>query len=303
MLATGVAIIVLLLISLVPSTDVEANKSRVTLTIDGLNPAPLKEALSKKHPSKREPPEITQPVQSMLPETPKADSEAIRRARAEADREALELTTLGKWQSLVVASGDNLSSLFARQGLGSRIVYNISNTPNYGRLLADIRPGQTLKFRMNSKNELTQFRYVRDRLNHLLFQKTDNGYIAEEIVFEPEIRTAYVEGKIKDSLFTASQRAGLTDRLTMELAGIFGWDIDFALDIREGDRFNVVYEERFLNHEKDNEKLDNGNILAATFVNKGRSYTAVRYTDSKGRSSYYTPDGKKYEKSLSPYPC
>ena len=267
MLVTGVTVAVLLLIGLVPSTDVE---------------------------SKKELPEITQPAQSMLPETPKTDSEAIRRARVEIDTEALELATPGKWQSLVVANGDNLSSLFARQGLGARIVYDISKTPDYGRLLADIRPGQTLKFRVNSNNELTQFRYIRDRLNHLLFQKTDNGYIAEEIVFEPQVRIAYGEGEISDSLFIASQRAGLTDRLTMELAGIFGWDIDFALDIREGDRFNVVYEERYL----DNKKLGNGNILAATFINKGRSYTAIRYTDSKGNSSYYTPDGKSMKKAF-----
>ena len=299
MLVTGVTIIVFLLIGLVPSTDVEANKTRIPLKIDGFKPGSLKnESLKEKSLKEKSPGkellEITQPAQPMLPKTPKTDSETIRRAKQDADRKARELATLGRWQSLVVESGDNLSSLFAKQGLGARVVYDISKTPDYGRLLADIRPGQTLKFRINSKNELTQFRYVRDRLNHLLFQKTDNGYIAEKIVFKPQVRTAYVEGKINDSLFLASQRAGLTDRLTMELAGIFGWDIDFALDIREGDHFNVVYEERYL----DDEKLGNGNILSATFVNKGRSYTAIRYTDSKGSSRYYTPDGKSMKKAF-----
>ena len=264
-LATGVAIILFLLIRSAPPEDVET----------------------------------TEPDQPILQKTPGTDSEPVGRARTEADRKARKLATPGEWQSLVVASGDNLSSLFARQGLGARVVYDISKTPDYGRLLADIRPGQTLNFRINSNNELTRLRYVRDRLNHLFFQKTDNGYIAEEIVFEPQIRTAYVEGKINNSLFIASQRAGLTDRLTMELADIFGWDIDFALDIRAGDRFNVVYEERYLlNDGKDNEKLGNGNILAATFINKGRSYTAIRYTDSKGSSSYYTPDGKSMKKAF-----
>jgi murein DD-endopeptidase MepM/ murein hydrolase activator NlpD len=80
----------------------------------------------------------------------------------------------------------------------------------------------------------------------------------------------------------------------MELAGIFGWDIDFALDIREGDEFRLVYEEQFL----DGEKIRNGNILAAEFVNRGHSYRAVRYQAKNGRADYYTPTGQNMRKAF-----
>ena len=56
-------------------------------------------------------------------------------------------------------------------------------------------------------------------------------------------------------------------------AGIFGWDVDFALDIREGDRFTVLYEQLYL----DGERIGDGHIIAAEFVNQGRAYQAAVY--------------------------
>ena len=73
----------------------------------------------------------------------------------------------------------------------------------------------------------------------------------------------------------------------MELAGIFGWDIDFALEIRAGDQFRVLYEEHYL----DGEKLRDGPILAAEFTNRGQTHTAVRYADKDGEVGYYDVDG------------
>jgi murein DD-endopeptidase MepM/ murein hydrolase activator NlpD len=80
----------------------------------------------------------------------------------------------------------------------------------------------------------------------------------------------------------------------MELAQIFGWDIDFALDIRKGDQFRVLYEEKYL----DGEKIGEGNILAAEFTNNGDTFAAVRYTDSNGDTNYYTPDGRSMRKAF-----
>jgi murein DD-endopeptidase MepM/ murein hydrolase activator NlpD len=80
----------------------------------------------------------------------------------------------------------------------------------------------------------------------------------------------------------------------MELANIFGWDIDFALDIRKGDRFTVLYEEMYV----DGEDIGNGTILAAEFVNQGKRYHAVRYTDAGGKTDYYSLDGKSMRKAF-----
>lgn len=95
-------------------------------------------------------------------------------------------------------------------------------------------------------------------------------------------------------LYLAAREAGLNDSLTMELAGIFGWDIDFVYDVRKGDQFEVVYEELYL----DGEKFDTGRILSARFVNRGEENLALLYTDSNGDSDYYAPDGKSMRKAF-----
>jgi murein DD-endopeptidase MepM/ murein hydrolase activator NlpD len=95
-------------------------------------------------------------------------------------------------------------------------------------------------------------------------------------------------------LFEAGVQAGMSDKLTMDLAGIFEWDIDFIQDVREGDEFTVLYEEIW----RDGVKLRNGNIIAAEFVNQGKSYRAAKYRDANGRSNYYTPDGHSLRKAF-----
>ena len=142
--------------------------------------------------------------------------------------------------------------------------------------------------------QLVVVRYTIDRLNLLEFTRTDKGFDTREVVLKPEVRQAVAVGVIEDSLFTAAAEAGLSHHLIMGLATIFGWDIDFALDVRKGDSFRILYEEHFL----DDEFVGHGRILAASFRNRGRSFRAVLYTDSAGKSDFYTPEGRSLRKSF-----
>ncbi|MBL4868672.1 MAG: peptidoglycan DD-metalloendopeptidase family protein, partial [Pseudomonadales bacterium] len=137
-------------------------------------------------------------------------------------------------------------------------------------------PSRTEQFKATAKNEP---------------EKGFSIEVSEKII---EKHLAYKEAKIDQSLFLAAQEVGLSDNTTMELANIFGWDVDFALDIRSGDHFSVLYEEHYL----DGEKVGYGNILAAQFSNKGRDLTAIRYEDDKGNAYYYTPEGLSMRKEF-----
>ena len=277
LLASSVAAAVMGVMALLPSGDVEAKRTEIPMTIDAYQPDEID--LSATEPLTDE-----QQIQAA------ADELAKEEARQMVNLEA----QLGKWSTKTISSGDNLSTLFQSQGLGAGVVYQISQTPVFGKKLADIRPGETLEFRINKDGALTQFRYVQSRLDSIFFSKKEDGFTAEQITLAPELRPTYANGVIEDSLFMASQKAGLSQRLTMELAGIFGWDIDFVQDIRSGDNFTVLYEEKYL----DGEKLGDGNILAASFTNQGKTFTAVRYTDSDGDTNYYSPDGKSMKKAF-----
>jgi len=111
---------------------------------------------------------------------------------------------------------------------------------------------------------------------------------------KPVMRSAYVHGVINSSLSQSAARAGLSHSMTMDMASVFGYDIDFAQDIRQGDEFDVIYEQKVAN----GKVVGTGNILSARFTNRGKTYTAVRYTNKQGNSSYYTADGNSMRKAF-----
>ena len=96
------------------------------------------------------------------------------------------------------------------------------------------------------------------------------------------------------SLFLAGQRAGLSDKLIMEMVSLFGWDIDFALDIRKGDEFKLIYQEQY----KDDQKVGDGPIVAAVFTNRNEAFRAVRYTTPDGDTNYYNENGASMRKAF-----
>jgi murein DD-endopeptidase MepM/ murein hydrolase activator NlpD len=160
--------------------------------------------------------------------------------------------------------------------------------------LRKIYPGQTLRVLTDDESGLLKLEYQIDKLNLMEVHRTGDGFEISTTYHAPERHVTNAIGYINSSLFLAAQKAGLSDNMTMELANIFGWDIDFALDIRKGDKFVVLYDELYL----EGEKVGEGHILAATFINQGKTYQAVRYTDKSGDTEYYSPDGKNMRKAF-----
>ena len=193
-----------------------------------------------------------------------------------------------------VRKGDTLAAIFSRNKISARDVHDIVALGKVTKGLRNLRPGQHIRLNFNEQGKFIGLTHEIDRFNSLQVSHQQQGYSARRITRKPDIRVAYASGKITNSLFLDAQRAGMAQSLIMELAAIFGWDIDFALDIRQGDSFNIVYEEQFL----DGEKIRHGNILAAEFVNRGKIFRAVRYAGKNKRADYYTPDGHNMRKAF-----
>ena len=197
------------------------------------------------------------------------------------------------WKEQKVTSGDNRSTLFQRTKLSPRDVYNISSL-KAGKSLRKLYPGESLRFGIDAQGQLSELHYIKSALERYEFKKHQDSYNVEHVVSQPEIMLSYREGIIEDSLYLSAAKAELPDKLIMELANIFGWDVDFVFDIRQGDSFSLLFEDRYL----EGEKLSPGNIVAASFTNRGKTYEAVRYTNSKGLSNYYTPQGLSMRKAF-----
>lgn len=292
--AAGISLVVGAALVFSPSADVEAKRMTINLDLD--KPGQSMSALKREE-------KPAQPSASAAEEAPPAQTAASsEKAEGEAQPQGSDPEVAATapaepeldWNELQVKQGDTLSSMFKRAGFNDRLMLSVIHGEGEADKLQHLYVGETLAFATDDEGELVKVRLDRSRLESLLITRTEEGYQGETVTAEPEPRLAFASGEIEGSLYLAGKDAGLDDRVTMELAGIFGWDIDFVYDIRKGDRFEVVYEELYL----DDEKIDNGKIVAARFVNRGREVVALHYTDTNGDSDYYTPDGNSMRKAF-----
>ena len=192
-----------------------------------------------------------------------------------------------QWTEITIRKGDTLSDILNRAGHDSSDIHRLIQSNPDARVFRQMYPGQKLRLRAGANGPLQELVYETDpgEAFHLV-RREDHFELTKELrTFET--RVAHVSGIIESSLFEDGQDAGLSDNLVMKLVEIFGWDIDFALDLRRGDSFSVIHEEKFWR----GQKVTDGVILAAEFVNQGRVFRAIAFRDANGYTSYYTPDG------------
>lgn len=191
-----------------------------------------------------------------------------------------------QWKTLRVRRGDSLSSLFARNGFAARDAYAIANLPAAARL-KKIRPGQVLHLAANARGEIVGARYSMDKLTEIHIRKDAGVFAAEVITRAPEIRRRAARVTIQDSLLQSAKRGNLANKTIYGLIDIFAWQVDFHREIHPGDQLSVIFEEHYL----EQEKIDDGPILAAELQLGKRRLRAIRFVDTAGNRNYYAPNG------------
>lgn len=188
-----------------------------------------------------------------------------------------------------IKSGETLGTIMHLYGFDPNLPYNIVRTEN-GEQFKRIRVGKILEFVMHKTTyELEEIRYPLSTLESLVATIQPESLINVGVKEVPHtITQKTANATIEYSLFGAASEAGISDNMIMELAEIFGWDVDFVRDIRTGDSFKVIYEQYLGNN---GAVLKEGNILAAEFTNKQEKYTAIRYEQDNGEIGYFAPDG------------
>ena len=204
-----------------------------------------------------------------------------------------KISPIISWQSVVVKPGDSLALIFSRLGLSSNSLFQIMSLGKETSILKTLVSGDKLEFHIVD-NELIALKYEMELTKILKIFKKDKKFVTENIKIELDSIVKNAHGIINDSLFLSGQKAGLSDNLIMQLVAIFGWDIDFALDIRKGDKFTILYEEQY----KDGVKVAEGPILAAEFINQTKTLRAVRYSENNKRNDYYAVNGDAMRKAF-----
>jgi murein DD-endopeptidase MepM/ murein hydrolase activator NlpD len=201
------------------------------------------------------------------------------------------LEEINETQSVVVKKGDNLAMIFKRSGLSPQQTYHVSKAGKLAKKLLKIMPGDVLELQIDPQGQLISLQYPFSSKDTLIVTKgEDNTFTSKIETLEVDVRLNYTQGDVTNSFWNAGLKANLTDNQIMQVAGIFGWDVDFALGLRAGDSFYVMFEEHYIN----GEFIENGDIVAAQFVNQGEAFTAIRYDDG----NFYTPEGRSMRKSF-----
>ena len=199
------------------------------------------------------------------------------------------------WNIITIKSGDTLASIFDSAGLPATTTHAIAGLNEQTKSLRYIKPGQKIHILQDDANRLRIMKYIPDITKTLMIQRNEDQSFSSKITnYQLDAFPVFREGVIENSLFEAAAEGNIPESVIMDLAHIFGWDIDFTLDIRRGDRFGVVYNELY----KDNVKIRNGQILAAEFVNNGKLYKAVYYIDPQGNGDYFDQEGKSMRKAF-----
>lgn len=195
------------------------------------------------------------------------------------------------WKEVKVKTGDSLAKIFKKNGFSAKTTLAVSQAKGESnKILRNLKVGDKLRLGSNNQGKLISLQYPLSKTTTLHINQTKQGYQAHKEVKEVEVRQAFAHGTIKSSFWNAAISAGLNDGQIISLANIFGWDIDFALDIRAGDSFHIVYEEQYI----DGDYIGTGNILSAEFINQNDSFQAIRFTDG----DYYTPTGDSLRKAF-----
>lgn len=235
-------------------------------------------------------------VQTALPLPPAAERAELDVAELAAD-EAMNLAFEGAaegWQTVEIASGDTLGAVFERLGFSHNDLDRALSSPNVQELASKLRPGQQIAFYAPSAT-----------LEKLLFDKSEDARILVHLDGADQARDEALErhlqyrierstGEIRHSLFAAANDAGLSNVMVLKIAKVLGYDIDFAQDLRVGDTFNVVYEQVY----RDGAKVRDGDVLAISFINRGKRFVALRHVHPDGKVEYFDQDGRPLRKDF-----
>jgi murein DD-endopeptidase MepM/ murein hydrolase activator NlpD len=194
---------------------------------------------------------------------------------------------------VIVGHNDTLDRIFRKLQLSLADLASLRALPGLRKQLDRLHVGEALKFSVRGEEVLALERQLSPS-ETLKVVRAPDGFSSDVIEnpLEKDVRTA--TGTIRSSLFQAAGAAGIEEQTAMEIAEIFAWDIDFVLDIQQGDSFRVTYE----GVSQDGEYVGDGAILAVEFVNGGNTYRAVRFTSPDGTSAYYTPQGQSLRKAF-----
>ncbi|MDP1557498.1 MAG: peptidoglycan DD-metalloendopeptidase family protein [Nitrosomonas sp.] len=191
------------------------------------------------------------------------------------------------WHQENIQRGDTISAILTRLEIKSQDKVAFLSAARESKAMRRLMPGKTIYAQTTAEGELLMMRYFFGNEELFLMEKVDHVFQMSEQQIELDAHIRMRSGRVNSSLFGATDRAGVPNNIAMQITEIFASEIDFHRDLRQGDRFTVVYETLHNN----GEQAKTGRILAAEYINEGKSHKAIYFQAPNGEGGYYTPEG------------
>ncbi len=211
---------------------------------------------------------------------------------------ALSATSVGDSGTIIYVQedrfrrSDTLATLIERLGADEDEAATLLRSSRAAQPFRFLLPGTTVQAKVDEVGRLRSLSFLTDRDTLLSVDRLGDSFRRFEQQADVARGIEMKSGEIKTSLFAATDAAGIPDAIAVQLADIFGGDVDFHRDLRRGDRFGVVFETFY----HGGKTVRFGRVLAAEFYSQRKTYRAVWFQDPWGRGGYYTPDGENLRK-------
>ncbi len=204
----------------------------------------------------------------------------------------VDADTSGKWTTYQVKSYDNITNIFHKLGHQSTLK-TLQHSKVLKKELASLKKGSIVRA-SSVDGILSELVFTHNKKDSYVITLNGDKYSGswKKNIFE--IRQSRASFTIKNGLFFDGRKAGIANNIIKQVVKVFDWDIDFSHDVRVGDKVTAVFEEIY----HDGDKVGNQHLLAAEFINKGKSFKTIRYTYKDGKSDYFTPQGREMKKAF-----
>ena len=281
---------------------VDKTKSTAPSTLNRINPVPaahasISDSSELSLESTEDPALASVLIEEELSDTAQIielDAEPAMQPLDAAEAEALR--SPGTPVELKVRRGDALSSLLSGAGVRNADWLALAKLGGIASKLNRLHPGDVLRLRLEG-SELLRLELALDEMTTLVVERQEDQGFSQHVLERPHrLEQRHASGEIQDSLYLSALQMGLTDRMIMQLANIFAWDIDFERDVRTGDRLVVLYEQPV--DSRNGQDVGDAEVLAATYIQARKSFEAVYYAPSKGEPGYFNAEGRPMKKAF-----
>jgi murein DD-endopeptidase MepM/ murein hydrolase activator NlpD len=233
--------------------------------------------------------------------------EPVAAEPVEPQLEALAAHQVDLYATEITRAGDSAASVLRRLGADEASIASLRHQPALQRWF-DGRAGRSVQSRLRADGSLQQMvarfpaRNAEQAATHFTrvtaTRNAGGGFDLreEDSVLQSQVKLG--SGTIRSSLFAASDDARIPDAIAIQMAEIFAADIDMHRELRRGDTFSVVYESMTADGESIGWGQTTGRVLAAEFINAGRTHQAVWYRGADGRGAYFDLSGQSKKRAF-----